>query len=688
MGKRMVLWSMLLMPLVSVGQVDIVARANKAVDGNQIRIDRYDGIENDTIRLLSPLQTFEATKLYVRTVDDIQKNINNNINYSELDKKRRLNDLVHILEKVNKSNYHLYTTYQAYFNLIIRIQEIIELNRIKVILKSDLKTSLNVIPFFDDKKYAEDILKLGARQYPSAVLKHYGDFAFQPYGASVLEELCLTAPAHVSFYMGTSNPVFIDMSQVNGKPTIDLMMEIFRKVGSNSKAYIFLDDIKNYRLTTNEAHDLGKNEEATFNHLLKLRTKQDLLGAYSVDDELIYLATKKVRILNELHEESDAIRFKLCDTSNMSAQELYTLMVYGEDEVYTSTFLGLFKRLMERMTEESSYEFLHNLGRNQYRTFIKMCAAYNELPTFLNKMSLWEKRSLFNAFIGGLENELNPLEQAVAVADTYGSISDDETKSLFENALTKEYQQVKWTNTAAKKLYGLLLSLLQIDDGAESLVADVKGLSTVRNAATLKDGSHVQQHFFFDDEDGWSSYATFIARFRRPGWKINDLGHYVIIESTGGKRVKLYANKARDEYDGQEELQALFKRTKRFPDVVVHRGHSYYANITIETITPNSDLVILGSCGGYNNISKVLDYAPNAQIISSKQVGTLYVNNELIFTICETIRKGEDLNWELLWPAVEGKIGQNTQAKERFQDYLPPHKNLGAILIRNYRRTL
>jgi len=166
------------------------------------------------------------------------------------------------------------------------------------------------------------------------------------------------------------------------------------------------------------------------------------------------------------------------------------------------------------------------------------------------------------------------------------------------------------------------------------------------------------------------------------------LGHYVIIESTGGKRVKLYANKARDEYDGQEELQALFKRTKRFPDVVVHRGHSYYANITIETITPNSDLVILGSCGGYNNISKVLDYAPNAQIISSKQVGTLYVNNELIFTICETIRKGEDLNWELLWPAVEGKIGQNTQAKERFQDYLPPHKNLGAILIRNYRRTL
>ena len=182
MGRVIIILSLCLVSLVSYGQIDIVSIANKAVDGNQHRIDRYDGLENDTVKLLSPLQTFDATKLYIKRVDDIQKNINNNINYSELDKKRRLNDLVHILEKVDKSNYHLYTTYQSYFNLIVRIQEIVETNRIKTILKSDLKTTLNVIPFFDDKSYAEDILKLGARQYPSAVLKHYGDFAFQSYG--------------------------------------------------------------------------------------------------------------------------------------------------------------------------------------------------------------------------------------------------------------------------------------------------------------------------------------------------------------------------------------------------------------------------------------------------------------------------------------------------------------------------
>lgn len=667
---------------------DFLIAVNNQVDGNQKRIDGYDGEVDNKVVLLSELQTEEATVMYLQTIDQIQKNINNNINYSDLDKKRRLTDLVNMLDQVDRNNYHLYTSFKPYFNLAVKVQEIIEENRIRAILKSDLLTALHVIPFYDDKPYAADILKLAARVHPSELLKKYKDFAYQPYSLSVLEEVCKVAPAHVSFYMGGNNSVYLDITTSNQEPTIQKMKEIFRKVGSNSKAYILLDDISNYRMTAKEAHDLGRNPEMLFQHLLKLRTTGDILGGYSVDDELTYMATRKVREINELHEERDEIRFRLCDTSNMTSKELYTLMVYGEDEVYTSSFLGLFNRLIDRMEEESSYEFLYNLGRNRYRTFIKMCASYNVLPRFLDKMSLWEKRSLFNSFVGGLQKESNPLEQAVAVADTYGSLKDEDSKQVFETAIKKEYQSVRWNNSEAEKLYGLLLELLKVNPESEDLKEDLTGLATVTNASLLKDGKHIQQHFFFDDEDGWASYASFIARFTRPGWQIIDKGHYVIIKSTSGKDVRIYANKAKDEYDGQDDLKALFKNTKRYPDVVVHRGHSYYADITIETITPNSDLVILGSCGGYNNISKVLDYAPNAQIITSKQVGTMLVNNELIFTICEYIRTGKDLDWEVLWPSVGKKMGQNTVAKERFDDYLPPHKNLGAILIRNYRRTL
>ena len=111
---------------------------------------------------------------------------------------------------------------------------------------------------------------------------------------------------------------------------------------------------------------------------------------------------------------------------------------------------------MTRMTEESSYEFLHNLGRNKYRTFVKMCAAYNELPTFLNRMSVWEKRSLFNAFIAGLETKANPLKQAVAVADTYGSITDEDTKALFENALKKGISTSKMEERRSREVIWLI----------------------------------------------------------------------------------------------------------------------------------------------------------------------------------------------------------------------------------------
>lgn len=669
-------------------QIDIVTHANNAVDGNQKRIDSYDGVQNDTVNLLSKLQTNEATQLYFRTVDQIQQNINNNTNYTDLQKKQRLNDLSRMLEKVDRSNYHLYTTFSNYFHLIIRIQEIIETDRITAMLSSDILTTLNVIPFFDTKPYASKILQKAAKIYPSEVLKHYGDFAFQTYSVDVLEELCKSAPAHVSFYMGTPNVVFTAMKNATGKPTIDRMMEIYRNVGSNSKAYILLDDIDSYRLTMNEAHNMGKNRESLYKHLQEVRINPNVLGGYSIDNELTYIATQKVREINELHEEEDRIRFRLCDTSKMTSQELYILMVYGEDEVYTSTFLGLFNRLMERMTEESSYEFLHNLGRLRYRTFVKMCSGYNVLPQFLEKMSLWERRSLFNAFISGLQNELNPLEQAVAVADTYGSLADSASRSIFEVALQKEYQQIKWKNKQAEQLYSLLLELLNINSESDDLKDDLANLTKVSNADMLKDGTHIQQHFFFDDEDGWASYNTFIERFNRPGWRVIDKGYYVIIESTAGKKIKLYANKAKEEYDGQDALREYFKTSKRFPDVVVHRGHSYYAQTTIETITPNSDLIILGSCGGYNNISKVLDYSPNAQIITSKQVGTMFVNNELIFSICETLRTGKDIEWETLWNSVANRLKYNQTASERFQDYLPPHKNLGAVLIRNYRKNL
>ena len=176
--------------------------------------------------------------------------------------------------------------------------------------------------------------------------------------------------------------------------------------------------------------------------------------------------------------------------------------------------------------------------------------------------------------------------------------------------------------------------------------------------------------------------------FRNGKWDVMDKGTYVILKSRTGMSVEIYANKPTSEYAGQDAIKAHFASTGRWPDVVVHRGHSYFASAAIESLTPNAEIVFLGSCGGYNNIAQVLKYSPDAQIISSKQIGTMLVNDRLCLELNEVIRKGKDIVWDDLWDTLDKKFAAGSTADNRFQDYIPPHKNLGALLIKTYRRML
>ena len=120
------------------------------------------------------------------------------------------------------------------------------------------------------------------------------------------------------------------------------------------------------------------------------------------------------------------------------------------------------------------------------------------------------------------------------------------------------------------------------------------------------------------------------------------------------------------------------------PHVVVHRGHSYYAFVTIEQIPSSASMVFLGSCGSYHNITKVLERAPQVHIISAKQIGAMGVNNPILSTIANEVRTNNEILWQPLWDKVEKKVKGNATSYEQFKDYIPPHKNLGAIFIQAY----
>ena len=113
----------------------------------------------------------------------------------------------------------------------------------------------------------------------------------------------------------------------------------------------------------------------------------------------------------------------------------------------------------------------------------------------------------------------------------------------------------------------------------------------------------------------------------QPAWGIEDRNSYVRIYSKQQKKVEILANKPGSEENGISAIDDYFKDNKLVPTVIVHRGHSFHTESTLERIPVSTKLLFVGSCGGFYKISIALANAPEAHIISTKQVGTKTVND-------------------------------------------------------------
>ena len=665
---------------------DQVKELIESIKNEQQRIDQLDKKSDGLITLKSDIQSGQATYVYLKLSRKIVENITQNFSLSINQKINQLNTIESILNSVGSKNIHLYTQFSPSLELVLKIQEINDTRRLKNILNSNVVTSLDCIPFFIDYKISQSFLLKAVHVEPSKVLENYKQFKHKTYSNSILDEAAMIAPMKIKTYLHSWNSIHKQIKESKNQTT-QIVYDIYEEVGPISRAYILLNDIITNNLSISEAHQISKTDISLFPYLIQMQSNGVIYGSHSSNEALKYQCLKKVNIINDLHEQSDIIRFRILDSLN--SKEIYTLIVYSEEEIYTSTFLGIYTCLVKKIDFESNYEFLFSLKFNRFRTFIKMCAGYNMLDDFLSKMGEFEKQKLFDKLVQGIEHANDNLSSAVTLVDTYGSIKSIPTKLLFEQSILSYYSKVEYSD--AQKIYGSILSVCNIGDASqmdETTNNQRKELEILSLDRILKGNKNVQQHFFFDDEDGRASYSHFLTTFNKPNWSVEDHQTYIVVKSVEGKKIEIYANKPSTEYAGQNAINSLFKSQNRWPDIVVHRGHSYFVDAAIESLTPSAEVVFLGSCGGYNIISQVLKYSPDAQIISSKQIGTLLVNDRLCYALNETIRKGEDLDWQKLWINLNKSFIKGSIAHERFQDYIPPHKNLGALLIATYRSIL
>jgi hypothetical protein len=158
--------------------------------------------------------------------------------------------------------------------------------------------------------------------------------------------------------------------------------------------------------------------------------------------------------------------------------------------------------------------------------------------------------------------------------------------------------------------------------------------------------------------------------------------------------VSIYANLPLDNSKGddpdaraQENLLSYLSKKGIEPTIVIHRGHSYHVKYTIKQLPASARIVILGSCGGFHNLDDVLRTCPDAHIISSKEVGTRSVNEPILRHINEDLKAGKSIDWIGTWRDLSAQFPTG-EARERFDNYIPPHKNLGALFIKAYMKAI
>ena len=550
--------------------------------------------------------------------------------------------------------------------------------------------------------------------YPDKILSTLAKYAKEPFADSLIVLACKNDPSQAyKFAQDVASPVgrlihnsteplvktianlsklpgallyfpFLD-DIVSGKKQTDSLRKI---IGSGEKGY---DSVAYYKLLVQTEIEYSKR-------MGKGDTAIALFGANGLRDLLKRKALQHfITPINDLHEKPEAVRMKAIDS--LSPADIYYMIVTNEDVIYTSSYKHSFNRMLQRLGKKPATDsLLLSVNFDYFKKFIKMAANFNKLDTFLNLMPPSSAETLMKAFVGRLETT-KTLEDAVDVADSYSSINN---KNLLTNILKyvddNEKRCTDNNNKRGKIIYSLLKTIFLSADSTNkidlSAEIGIPPVYTIENKSLMDDsGRIVQQVFFYGDEDGKNFFPQYINAFSSKEWKINNTPkEWVEIKSIKDPKVWIYVNRPLNsdknlDDTAQVHLNNYIRKNNLKPTIVTHRGHSYWLPGTINRMAGDAKIVVLGSCGGYKNLSQLIDINPDAHIISTKQIGTGNINQIITNKLNQILLSGKPVIWKNMWDDLSLFFAkQPKDIKEAWEDYIPPYKNLGAIFIKAYNK--
>jgi len=698
------------------------------VDKEQQRLLQLGGVKNDSIVRVSRDEAvnLQVTDALIRQVDALQEQIETDSTLNTNNKKRYLRGLADVLQRFEKGVQSKEIPASQAPGLIDAFVQGMQLDKRgesiePVIAASSYETGKIVVECFNfpsENKGAKPARLLLTRRYyelhPSLIFNYLSTHPGLPFEDSLIIIAGHHDIGQLYDFASAGNSLGYHIRA--SKDSVLHMVATLATSRSGRLYFPFLDNLIKGKVTMEEIDKVKDDDLAYYRLLVKTRLDyaerllpplKDTPLEMNALTQMLEKKGKQVFVseINALHTaENPAIRFKILDP--LTPEELYYLVVLSEDEIYTSSYLGVYDRIFQRMKSPNGDSLLMRMHGDYFRKFIKMAAAYNKLEHFLGTMDKQNAGTVMKSFVIHLEDAGE--EEAVDVADSYSSIV--EKSPALARFIVNE---VKWNydknvSTANKKgiiIYKLLENLFESADTTKkvdlSATLGIPPIYTVDRQSLLDDSGRVieQVYFYGDkDKDGQNSYADFMRIFQtrpgtRPEWKVTENPQWTTISSIRGKPVIIYANKpllGEDDPDAkaQKALNDYLYDRHMKPTIIIHRGHSYHVKYTIQQMPATARIVVLGSCGGYNNLSEVLKISEDAHIISSKQVGTKTVNEPILAAMDNALVAGRNIEWIPMWRDLEAGFRKDPAAREKFDDYIPPYKNLGAIFIKAYRKAM
>jgi len=698
-------------------------RNHEVIREEQIRCDKADG------KLDGMIKVSGNEEINLQVTDAIMRKVNSLTDFIETTEKVVSNN-----EKIRQLNY----VHDVLINFrtewiskkLNPVMAPLLIDNFEKLLKANIDTAsiapyINEVPYeigrinaeiFKNNKGYKDSKKILFIKYcalnPDKILSSIRPYVNEPFADSMVVLACLNNPKQLYDYASAVNSPEGRLIHKNTDPTVKAIVKLSQTTNALFY-YPFLDDILKGKQSIDSIRKIvgdGENNVDTvayFKLLVKTEisyqqrliandTPVAMFGTNGLREMLQKKAIKYfITPINELHEQNNlAIRMKALDP--LSAQEIYYVMVLGENDIYTSSYKHSFNRLLQKLgTAPRGDELLLSVNLDFFRKFIKMAANFNQLDVFLKTMPPDKSIVLMKAFVANLDKS-NNLEDAVDVADSYSSIKDKELlETILKNVTNNEQRSTKENNTKGKVIYNLLKTIFLSSDSSNIDLTSEIGIPSIYSIEnkylTDKNGRIIQQVFFYGDDDGKTNYTGFINSFPAKDWKITTTKEWAEIKSLKGKKVWIYANlplnsdKNLDD-TAQAHLTRYMKKNDLSPSIVIHRGHSYWLPGTINRMAGSAKIILLGSCGGYKNLSQILTICPDAHIISTKEIGKGDINRPIINYLNQSLVSGNTLVWKDMWAALTKVFYAdiNKDFRESWDDYVPPYKNLGAIFIKAY----